>query len=77
MPKQNHCIFDFEKERTIRENLNLSRHTVAEYVNISERTLYYWETKGTGTNNLDAMNRMAILYDCYLDDFLKDGYILF
>ena len=69
-------IFDFEKERNIREKLKLTRQTVAEFVEVDMSTLYRLEKFLTVTNDLDMMNNMAILYNCYLDDLVKDKFHL-
>ena len=69
-------IFDFEKERQIRDSRKMTRRYVAEALNIDVSNLYRMEKNGCETNNLDFMNDLAGLYGCYLDDFVKDEYCL-
>lgn len=70
-------IFDFQKVRKIRLSRNLSRNDVAKNLDVSITTIKKLETTERETNNLFLMNQLAILFDCYLDDFLKDGLNIF
>lgn len=70
------CMFDFKKERAIREARHMSRAYVEQETGINASALFRLEHGNRGTNNLDCLNALAILYGCYLDDFLKDGYQL-
>lgn len=71
-------IFDFRKERRMREELGFTRKDLSRKLgplNVNIRTMRDWET-GVYAVSLDAANLIATLFDCYLDDFLKDGYVL-
>lgn len=62
----------------MREAFGLTREDVTKelgalYVDI--KTLCFWEN-GMSAVSLDAANLIATLFNCYLDDFLKDGYVL-
>ena len=62
----------------MREELGLTREDLSkelESLNVDIKVLRYWEI-GAHTVSLDAANMIATLFDCYLDDFLKDGYTL-
>ena len=72
----NRYIFDGKKVYEQRKRCRYTRVYVCKELDIPETFLFRIEKEKEQTEYLDLMNNLAKMYDCYLDDFLKDGYKL-
>ena len=66
-------MFDIDKVRAIREQRGLTQQQLATLTGIPLKTLVCWEQHRSTPKRINDLNNIAIVLDCYLDDFLEDG----
>jgi transcriptional regulator with XRE-family HTH domain len=60
-----------EKLRLLREKLNFTQQSVADYLNIKRENLSYYET-GTREIPLDLLEKLCLLYGIDLESIIND-----
>mgnify|MGYP000058488410 CR=1 FL=1 len=66
-------LFDIDKMRAIRKSKGISQAKLADMTGIPLNTLAGWEQHRNRPKRINDLHNIAVVLDCYLDDFLADG----
>lgn len=66
-------MFDADKIRAIRKERGISQKHLSDLTGIPVETIASWEQHRSHPINVNDINNIAIVLECYIDDFLEDG----
>jgi DNA-binding Xre family transcriptional regulator len=66
-------MFDIDKMHAIRTEKRISRTKLSNLSGVPKETIESWEMHYANPVRINDLNNIAIVLDCYLDDFLEDG----